>query len=117
MSRGQFIGYGKLLNAPNVLSLHPFGMFQDFNLPEDEPQVISLFTAQDFPQISPIQKKEVLDFLNQFSDIFAKDSTDYSLAKGIIHQINTGDAPPSTLNHIAAVVWRTHRCLKSSNNC
>lgn len=94
VSRGQVVGYGKLLNAPDVLSLHPFGTFQDFNLPEEEPQVLSLFTAQDFPQLSPVQKKEVLDLLDQFSDIFAKDSNDYGLAKGIIHQIDTGDAPP-----------------------
>ncbi|KAJ9090468.1 hypothetical protein DSO57_1002361 [Entomophthora muscae] len=32
VSRGQVIGYGKLLSAPDVLSLHPFGTFQDFNL-------------------------------------------------------------------------------------
>ncbi|KAJ9071815.1 hypothetical protein DSO57_1033320 [Entomophthora muscae] len=114
-SRGQVVGYGRLLNAPDVLSLHPFGtfqdfnltedepqvlslhpfgMFQDFNLTEDEPQVLSLFTAQDFPQLSLVQQKEVLDLLDQFLDIFAKNSTDYGLAKGVIHQIDTGDAPP-----------------------
>ncbi|KAJ9075482.1 hypothetical protein DSO57_1035723 [Entomophthora muscae] len=38
ISRGQVIGYVKLLNAPDVISLHPFDMFHDFNLPEDEPQ-------------------------------------------------------------------------------
>ncbi|KAJ9060933.1 Ankyrin repeat and SOCS box protein 3 [Entomophthora muscae] len=94
VSRDQVFGYGKLLNAPDVLSLHPFGTFQDFNLPEDELQLLSLFTAQDFPQLSLVQQKEVLDLLDQFLDIFAKDNTDYGLAKGVIHQIDTGDAPP-----------------------
>ncbi|KAJ9075309.1 hypothetical protein DSO57_1037315 [Entomophthora muscae] len=60
-------------------------MFQDFSLPEDKPQVLSLFTAQDFQQLSLVQQKEVLDLLDQFSDIFAKFSTDYGLAKGVIH--------------------------------
>ncbi|KAJ9084864.1 hypothetical protein DSO57_1019642 [Entomophthora muscae] len=45
VSRGQVVGYGKLLGAPDVLSLHPFDTFQDFNLPEDELQIISVFTA------------------------------------------------------------------------
>ncbi|KAJ9090319.1 hypothetical protein DSO57_1003846 [Entomophthora muscae] len=94
VSRGQVVGYDKLLNAPGVLSIHPFGTSQDFNLPENKPQVLSLFTAQDFLQLSPVQQKEVLDLLDKFSDIFAKDSTDYGLAKGVIHQIDTGDAPP-----------------------
>ncbi|KAJ9076068.1 hypothetical protein DSO57_1029718 [Entomophthora muscae] len=99
----EVVGYGKLLNAPDVLFLHPFGTFQDFNLPEDEPQVISLFTAQDFLQLSPLQQKEVLDLLDQFSDIFAKDSTDYGLAKGAIHQIDTGNAHPFVLNPTTVV--------------
>ena len=103
ISRGQVVGYGKLLNAPDVLSLHPFDTFKDFNLPEDKPQVLSLFTTQDFPQLSPVQQKEVLDLLDQFSGIFAKDSTDYGLAKGIIHQIDTGDAPRSAPSQIAVV--------------
>ncbi|KAJ9073934.1 hypothetical protein DSO57_1011386 [Entomophthora muscae] len=54
VSRGQFVGYGRLLNAPDVPSQHPFGTFQGFNLPEDEPQVLFLFTAQDFLQLSPV---------------------------------------------------------------
>ncbi|KAJ9084282.1 hypothetical protein DSO57_1026156 [Entomophthora muscae] len=69
-----------------------------------ESLTLSLFTAQDFLKLSLVQQKEVLDLLDQFSDIFAKDSTDYGLSKGVIHQINTGDAPSSALNHIAAVV-------------
>ncbi|KAJ9053206.1 hypothetical protein DSO57_1026511 [Entomophthora muscae] len=91
VSRGQAVDYDKLLNAPDVLSLHPFGTFQDFNLPEDEPQILYLFTVQDFLQLSPVQHKEVLNLIVQFSDIFAKDSNNYGLAKGVIHQIDTGD--------------------------
>ncbi|KAJ9071014.1 hypothetical protein DSO57_1001784 [Entomophthora muscae] len=69
-------------------------MFQDFILPEDKPQVLSLFTTQDFLQLFLVQQKKVPDLLDQFSDIYAKDSIYYGLAKGIIHQIDTGDAPP-----------------------
>ncbi|KAJ9088499.1 hypothetical protein DSO57_1022498 [Entomophthora muscae] len=82
VSRWQVESYGRLLNDTDVLSIHPFGMFQDFNLTEDEPQVLCLFTAQDFLQLSLVQQKEALDLLNQFLDIFAKNSTDYGLAKG-----------------------------------
>ncbi|KAJ9053545.1 hypothetical protein DSO57_1023152 [Entomophthora muscae] len=77
VSRGKVVGYDKLLNAPDVLSLHSFGTPQDFNLPEDKLQVLSLFTAQDFLQLSTLQQNEVIDLLDQFLDILAKDSTDY----------------------------------------
>ncbi|KAJ9050283.1 hypothetical protein DSO57_1015882 [Entomophthora muscae] len=60
----------------------------------DRNPTLYLFTMQDFLQLSLVHHKEVLDLLDQFSAIFAKDSTDYVLAKGVIHQINTGDASP-----------------------
>ena len=55
ISWGQIVGYGRLLNSSDVSSLHPFGTFSDFNLPEEEPPFLSLFTAEDFPQLSPVQ--------------------------------------------------------------
>lgn len=64
LSRSQVVGYGNLLNASDVLSLHSFCTFQDFILPESEPEVLSLFTAQDFPQLYPVQLKEVLNLLD-----------------------------------------------------
>ncbi|KAJ9077440.1 hypothetical protein DSO57_1016746 [Entomophthora muscae] len=94
-TRGQVVGHGRVLGAEQVSSLYPFRTFSDFNLPEDDLQVLSLFTAADFPQLSPFQQKDVLDLLDQFSDIFASGPTDYGLAKGVIHHIDTGDVPPS----------------------
>ncbi|KAJ9055537.1 hypothetical protein DSO57_1002832 [Entomophthora muscae] len=93
VSSNQVVGYSWPLNAPDVLLLHPFGTFHDFNLPEVEPQVLSLLSAENFPKLSPVQQKEVLDLIYKFADIFAKDSTNYGLAKGVIHQIDTVDAP------------------------
>ncbi|KAJ9062975.1 hypothetical protein DSO57_1004920 [Entomophthora muscae] len=98
VSRGQVVGYGRLLNAPDILSLHPFGMFQDFNLPEDEPQVLSLFTAQDFLHLSPVKQKEVLDLLDQFLDIFAKD-----IVKGLDVQVFR--LVPSHLTSSHCPIW------------
>ncbi|KAJ9072111.1 hypothetical protein DSO57_1030502 [Entomophthora muscae] len=112
----EVVGYCKLLNAPDVLSLHPFGTIQDFNLPKDESQVLSLFTNQDFLQLSLVQQKEVLDLLDQFLDIFAKNSTDYGLAKVSFTRLILVILPPFVLNPTAAVKWRMLRCLKSSNN-
>ncbi|KAJ9058986.1 hypothetical protein DSO57_1007066 [Entomophthora muscae] len=80
VTQGQVIGHVCILGAEQVASLYPFGTFSDLNLPEGDPQVLSLFTAADFPQLSPIQQKDVLDLLNQFSNIFASVPTDYGLA-------------------------------------
>ncbi|KAJ9049320.1 hypothetical protein DSO57_1025742 [Entomophthora muscae] len=76
----------------------------------------SFFTAADFPQLSPVQQKEVMDLLNQFSDIFVSGPTDYGLAKGVIHQIDTGDAPPFCAKPYHQVGWKMLRCLKNSSN-
>ena len=64
ISRGQVVEHGHLLNAPDALSLHPFGTFIDFNLSKDKPQVLSLFSTKNFPRLSPVQLKEVLDLLD-----------------------------------------------------
>ncbi|KAJ9067597.1 hypothetical protein DSO57_1037459 [Entomophthora muscae] len=94
VSRGQVDGHGCILGADQVASLYSFGAFSNFNLPEEDPQVLYLFTAADFLQLSPIQKKDVLELLDQFNNIFASGPNDYGLAKEVIHQIDTGDAPP-----------------------
>ncbi|KAJ9070526.1 hypothetical protein DSO57_1007150 [Entomophthora muscae] len=59
VTQGQVVGHGRILGEEQVASLYPFRTFSDFNLPEDNPQVLSLFTAADFPQLSPVQKKDV----------------------------------------------------------
>ena len=41
-----------------------------------------------------IQQSDVLKLLGSFSDIFATGPHDYRLAKGVSHQIDTGDSPP-----------------------
>ncbi|KAJ9060263.1 hypothetical protein DSO57_1032742 [Entomophthora muscae] len=93
VSWGQVVGHGCILGAEQVVSLYPFGTFNDFNLPEDNPQVLSLFIAANFSQLSLIQQKDVLELLDQFINIFASGPMDYGLAKEVIHQIDTGDAP------------------------
>ncbi|KAJ9059454.1 hypothetical protein DSO57_1002031 [Entomophthora muscae] len=94
VSRGQVVGHGRILGAEQVASLYLFGKFSDFKLPDENPQVLSLFTATDFLQLSSIRKKDVLELLDQFNSIFASGPNNYGLEKGVIYQIDTGDAPP-----------------------
>ena len=91
------VGHDQLLSAAQVQSLYYFGTFSDFSLPKEKPQVLSLFSAADFPQISPVQQ-DVLAFSDQFKDIFAQGPNNYGLSKGVIHQINTGDTPSFCAN-------------------
>ena len=56
--------------------------------------MLSMFSETDFPQLSPSQQSDVLKLLDSFSDIFATGPHDYGLAKGVSHQIDTGDSPP-----------------------
>ena len=111
------MGHGRLLEALSVLSLHFFGTFADLALPEEEPQVLAMFSTQDFSQLTPVQRDEVLKLLDHFSDIFATSSNDYGLAKGVVHQINTGDAPLFERTLIAVVVLKTPKYPRNSSNC
>ena len=92
--KGQILGYGRLLNTADVLSLTPFGSMEDFGLPSPTPEILAMFAASDFPNLTSTQHSDVLDLLDQYKDIFATGPADFGLAKGLIHQIHTGDAPP-----------------------
>ena len=53
-----------------------------------------MFAASNFPNLTSSQKTDVLNLLDQYKDIFADGPANFGLAKGVTHQINTGDAPP-----------------------
>ena len=94
ISKGQLLGYGKILDSSDILSIHPFGGFDDFGLPPEPPEVLALFSATDFPGLTSDQQKDALALLDSYADIFASGPHDFGLAKNVTHVIDTGDAPP-----------------------
>ena len=63
-------------------------------LPEDCNLLLALFSISDFPNLTEDQAKDALSLLDKYANLFASGPSDFGLAKGVIHQINTGNAPP-----------------------
>jgi hypothetical protein len=93
--KGQRIGEASISNSEDYESANAFGTLEDFNLPEERPQVHALFSESDFPNLTPMQQKEVVELLDKYKDIFSAGPHDYGKAKGVSHLIDTGEAPPS----------------------
>ena len=66
----------------------------DLGFPEDHDLLLALFSAEDFPNLNDSQVKDALALLNEFANLFISSPSVFGLAKGVIHQIATGDAPP-----------------------
>ena len=64
VQKGQLMGYGKILSASGILLLHPFGGFDNFNLPSDDPAINALFYDADFSHLPANQKKQALALID-----------------------------------------------------
>ena len=82
-------------------------------LPEDHSLLLALFSISNFPNLSEDQAKDALALLNKYPNLFASGPSDFGLAKGVIHQIDTGNAPPSRQSHTIKVKLRTLLYLKN----
>lgn len=51
VQKGQLLGYGKILKASDVLSLHPFVGLNIFSLPYEDPFITALFSNADFSHL------------------------------------------------------------------
>lgn len=79
--KGQRIEYKNILQASDVLLLLPFGVFEDFNLPNNEPAINTLFTDTDFAHLPNDRKEQAKTRWGQLADIFAESLQDFILAK------------------------------------
>lgn len=68
--KGQILGYGKILNALDGLSLHLFGRFDEFILPSDHTVINSLFLDAESAHLLADYKNQDLDLLDNFTYIF-----------------------------------------------
>lgn len=56
VNKGQRVGYEKILNISDTLSLHPFEGFDKFNLPLYNPTISAVISEAKFLTCQPTKK-------------------------------------------------------------